>query len=177
LGGLVMGAFVLGTSPLFLLLGSAVVELLKLKTFSYIAAAIVAIFGIMSLNGGLAARGSVYTLQNYWKALTVSTDKPENENNKPKANIEDGFQKVTVTVTNSGYTSDVSVIKVGIPVRMTVITNNVHSCARAFTIPEFNISKILPPTGQTVIEFTPNKTGRLPYSCSMGMYTGELTVE
>lgn len=178
-GGMVMGAFVLGTSPIFLLLGTAVVELLKRKTFAYAAAFIVMIFGIMSVNGGMVARGSVYTLQNYYKVLSAGSFKTEDgrQNTEDTAEVKDGFQNVTVTVTNSGYTSDISVIKAGIPVRLTIITDNVHSCARAFTIPEFNISRVLPESGKEVIEFTPTKTGRLPYTCSMGMYSGEFTVK
>jgi uncharacterized protein len=179
LGGLVMGAFVLGTSPIFLLLGSAVVALLKRKAFAYVAAIIVMIFGLMSVNGGLVARGSIYTMQNFYQAAVgpSAISRQPSEKDIITAKIVGGKQEVLVTVTNNGYRSDVKALKVGIPVRLTVMTNNVHSCARAFTIPEFNISKVMPVTGSEVIEFTPTKTGRLAYTCSMGMYSGEFTVE
>jgi len=38
-------------------------------------------------------------------------------------------------------------------------------------IPSLKIQKQLQP-GENIIEFTPQKVGDLPFSCSMGMYTG-----
>ncbi len=173
MGGLVLAAFVAGTSPLFFILGSVVVKMLEKKVFAYAAAVIVAAFGVMSVSGGLAVRGSIWTLQNFYSAAFQK----QTTSGGQIAVVKDGVQEVTVTVTNHGYTSDVTSLKAGIPVRMTVVTKDVFSCARAFTIPEFNISKILPESGTTVIEFTPKKPGRLAYSCSMGMYTGEFNVQ
>ena len=79
-------------------------------------------------------------------------------------------------MTNSGYESSVNTLKAGVPVRLTLRSDNVRSCARSFTIPKFNISRVLPATGQEVIEFTPKETGRLAYTCSMGMYGGVFNV-
>jgi plastocyanin domain-containing protein len=39
-----------------------------------------------------------------------------------------------------------------------------------------NIKKLLPINGKEVITFTPTKTGILPFSCAMGMYTGQFEV-
>jgi plastocyanin domain-containing protein len=40
---------------------------------------------------------------------------------------------------------------------------------------KFNIKKSLV-AGENIIEFTPNETGRIPFSCGMGMYTGAFNV-
>lgn len=169
-GASIMFFFILGTSPVFFLIGLATTELLKNKAFSLIAAVIIAIFGIISINSGQILRGNVHTLQNYWKVMWN-----ENENSST-AKIVNGKQQVTITVTSHGYISDVNTIKVGVPVRLTVNTNNVTSCARAFTIPAYNLSKILPVTGTDYIEFTPKQAGLLVYTCSMGMYSGSFRV-
>jgi len=163
-GAAIMGAFILGTSPVFFVLGATVVGLLQKKAFSYAAAAIIAVFAVLSMNGGLGLMGSPYTLQNYWKVATVP------------ASVTNGIQEITIRVTSGGYTASANKIKKGIPVRLTLVTDNTLGCSRAFTIPDLGISKVLPVTGSQTIEFTPQKVGRLGYSCSMGMYTGQFTV-
>ncbi len=164
LGASIMFFFVLGTSPVFFLIGLAATSLLKNKAFSVIAAAFILILGIMSINSGQILRGSVHTLQNYWKVIVNSSE---------TAKI---GSVVNITVRSNGYESDVNTLKVNVPVKLNLITNNVGGCARAFTIPAFNISKVLPTTGTTTIEFTPTKTGLLTYTCSMGMYSGSFNV-
>ncbi|KKU82277.1 MAG: putative membrane protein [Microgenomates group bacterium GW2011_GWA2_47_8] len=74
LGAGIMGAFILGTSPIFLFLGATFLSLLKRKAFRFIAAAIVVGFAFFSINGGIGLTGSFYTLANVYKAATMSMD-------------------------------------------------------------------------------------------------------
>jgi plastocyanin domain-containing protein len=58
---------------------------------------------------------------------------------------------------------------------LTVTTQNTRSCSRAFIIPALWVEKLLPETGSETIEIPPMAPGTvLRYSCSMGMYTGEI---
>jgi sulfite exporter TauE/SafE len=164
LGASIMFFFVLGTSPVFFLIGLAATNLLKNKAFSLVAASFIVFLGIMSINSGQLLRGSVHTLQNYWKVISSSGE------SQTVGNV------VNITVTNNAYKADVNTLKVNVPVTLNLITNNIRSCALAFTIPQYNISKILPVTGTTTIEFTPTRTGLLTYTCSMGMYSGTFNV-
>jgi len=174
-GAAIMGAFVLGTSPIFFALGASIVELLKRRAFVYVSASIVAIFGVISVNGGLGLRGSFYTLQNLYKAASTDVESLASGEIPPTVDA-DGFQEVQINVADNGYTASTNTLKVGVPVRVKLSTDRTRGCSRAFTVPDYGISKILPETGEEVVEFTPKKTGRLAYSCSMGMYTGEFTV-
>jgi uncharacterized protein len=174
-GAAIMFAFILGTSPVFFVLGATVVELLQKKVFSYLAAAIIAVFAVIAINGGMGLLGSIYTFQNFYRAATTNTDTLARGG--IAADTTGGIQNVTITVNNSGYTASATTLKVDVPVRLTLTTNKTQGCVRAFTIPDFNISKVLPETGTETIEFTPTKTGRLGFSCSMGMYTGQFYVE
>jgi plastocyanin domain-containing protein len=122
----------------------------------------------------MGLRGSFFTLQNLYRAAV--TDPSDLAVVGQSAGVMDGIQNVLVNVASNGYTTSASTLKKGIRVRLTLKTNNTGGCARAFTIPELNISKVLPSTGEDTVEFTPKKTGRLAYSCSMGMYTGAFTV-
>jgi sulfite exporter TauE/SafE len=169
-GAGIMFAFILGTSPVFFLIGLASGELFKKKAFNYIAATFIFVIGIISINSGQILRGSVHTLQNYYTALTRT------EPVMSETQIENGVQQVTINVTNSGYKASTNTLRIGVPVKITLITNNVMGCARAFTIPDQNYFKILPATGTQTLEFTPEKLGNLTYTCSMGMFSGQFII-
>ncbi len=177
MGAAIMFAFVLGTSPVFFALGAAVVELMKRKIFTMFAAALMVLFAFFTINGGLGLMGSMYTAQNIYLAAVTPLDQlAVSGGNVAGAVITDGVQDVTIDVLKNKYIASTSVLKVNVPVRLTLKTDNVNGCTRAFTIPDFRIVKVLPETGEAVVEFTPTKTGRLAYSCAMGMYTGAFTV-
>jgi len=166
----IMFAFILGTIPVFFMIGLAANELFKHKALAVIAALVVAGMGILSINSGQVLRGSPHTIQNYWRVAFQS------DTEGTLATVNSGVQEVTINVSAHGYTANVNTLKVGVPVKLTLITNGVASCARAFTIPDYNLSKILPQTGTETMEFTPTKIGLLTYTCSMGMYSGSFNV-
>lgn len=163
---LILFFFTLGTSPVFFGIGLAASELFKRKVFSVVAAIVVAVLGIISINSGQVLRGSVHTFQNYWRVAFA------NNASGDSAPIVNGYQIVEMKVTTHGYETNVKKLQAGIPVKLTLTTNSVAGCSRAFTIPDYNILKVLPQTGTNVIEFTPEKLGNLTYTCSMGMYSG-----
>ena len=165
---LIMFFFTLGTSPVFFAIGYAATELFKRKAFATVAAAVVAVFGLISINSGQVLRGSPHTFQNYSRVIFASSEK--STGGLPP--VTDGAQNVTININSRGYTSDTKKIKLGIPVKLTLISNSAAGCSRAFTIPDYNISEVLPVTGSKTVEFTPTKVGQLTYTCSMGMYTG-----
>ena len=171
-GAGIMAAFTLGTSPIFFALGLAADQLLKRKALSYVAVGVIALLGVQSINAGQALRGSVHTLQNYYKAATAGFDQSGTASAKVAGLNSQGKQEATINVTKSGYSSNVTTLKAGVPVNLSLVTNNAGGCTRAFTIPSLGISKILPVNGTETLEFTPTKTGKLAFTCSMGMYTG-----
>lgn len=171
-GAAIMFAFILGTSPTFILFGFLLNSSAKAfqKYFPKVAATALIGMSIYSVNNGAGLTGSVYTIQNFYRAAT--SPQVLSAENSDDAVIKNGVQTATITVNNGGYTPQAITLKKGVPVRLTLRTNNVQSCSRAFTIPALNIQKLLPVTGDTVIEFTPKTLGALTFSCSMGMYTG-----
>lgn len=172
-GGLILAAYVIGTTPIFFALGLASEKVLSIKPLKIVAVSLIAFMGLFSINTGQILRGSNHTFQNYWKVIFESNN---SQVLGTSAKVTNGKQEVIINVNNTSYESSVSTLKVGIPVKITLKTNNTRGCSRAFTVPEYNISKVLPSTGTEVVEFTPTKTGRLTYSCSMGMYTGYFNV-
>ncbi len=180
LGAAILFAFVLGTSPVFFMIGVAASSLMKKKSFLYFASFVIVILGVLSINSGQVLRGSSQNLQNYWiaiKTIFSNTNNPSVSNQNGLAKIgSDGKQEVIINAASNGYSSEIKTLKVGVPVKLTMVSHNVQSCAKSFLIPSLGISKILPQDGNTEIEFTPSKTGTLAYTCGMGMYTGSFSI-
>jgi len=178
-GAGILFAFTLGTSPVFFTLGVAASSLMKKKAFVYISSLVIFVLGVLSINTGQILRGSGQTLQNYGTVLksVFNNSKPTGQVAGTTAQINaQGKQEATINVTSGGYSAPSNVLKVKVPVKLTMVSNNVQGCARSFLIPSLGISKILPQNGNTEIEFTPVRTGPLAYSCGMGMYTGKFNV-
>jgi len=176
----IMFAFILGTSPTFLIFGFLLNQGSSMFKKYFPAVAAVAMFGmsIYSINAGIGLMGSVYTIQNFIEAATTSPShsRPDRESIQITSELGEKYQEATITVDNSGYSPTSINLKKGIPAKIKLITNNVQSCSRSFTIPGLNIQKLLPSTGETIIEFTPDEVGPLAFSCSMGMYTGRFNI-
>lgn len=84
----------------------------------------------------------------------------------------------TIEVLNTGYSPEVLVIPANQPVKVTFQSNGVFSCSLAIVIPRLNVDFTLPPTGTYAIEIPALQQGeQIPYSCSMGMFTGVIVVE
>ncbi|CAN5293541.1 hypothetical protein BH10PAT1_BH10PAT1_3460 [soil metagenome] len=176
LGAAILLAFTLGTTPVFFTLGVTASHLMKKKAFIYISCFVIIILGILSINTGQILRGSNQTLQNYAIALkSMFGNQPQIAGVATKIDA-DGKQQITINVTSGGYQALSNTLKVGVPTKLIMVSNNVQSCARSFLIPSLGISKILPQDGNTEIDFTPTKAGSLAYTCGMGMYTGSFNV-
>lgn len=171
-GAAIMFAFTIGTSPVFFAVGMAATEMLKRKKLVYAASSAIFVLGILSLNTGQVLRGSPHTLQNYWFAVVEGFGNQDPTKNVVAGVNAQGQQEVTINVADTTYNASTTTLKAGVPVKLTVNTNNTRGCIRAFTIPSLNFYQVLPETGTEVIEFTPESPGRLAYTCSMGMYSG-----
>ncbi len=176
-GALIMFAFVLGTSPLFTLIGVLTAKLSETwnKIFSKVAAYALIAMAIYSLNGILLVAGSPVTLQKIARPVTSFFS---NEKTKPNASTLaiNGIQKVKINVLNNGYSPNYIQVAAGTPVELTLESNEAYSCALSFVLREFGIRTFLDSTDRQVFNFTPTQKGQYTYTCSMGMYSGTLEV-
>ena len=82
---------------------------------------------------------------------------------------------LTLYAQDYGYTPRVLNAAAGQPVKLNVITKNTRGCAVAFMIPELRVQKVLPSTGTVVFDIPAQPKGKaIRFSCSMGMYTGQI---
>lgn len=182
-GALIMGSFVLGTVPVFGLIGVATSRLSEVwqHDFLRIAAMLLIIMSISSFNGILQVIDSPYSLQRLGpqlvKLLPPYDTKSTQNTIDPSVVMENGIQKVTISISGGGYTPKYFRVKSGVPVELTLDTDGeVYSCATAFTFKAFDIYEVLKPVDTKVHKFTPEKKGKFTFSCSMGMYSGVMEV-
>jgi len=90
--------------------------------------------------------------------------------------LDDGTQVVVIQVKSNGYSPNKIMVKAGIPVQLTLQTQDTYSCASSFILKAFNIRLQLGPTDSETVYFTPTEVGKFPFTCSMGMYSGVLEV-
>ncbi len=178
-GALIMGFFVLGTMPLFALVGVATARLSESYTqqFLQFAAVLLLILALSSLNGVLVVLGSPISLQRV--SNFFSDERFNTTQTSPAVVAADGqqVQRVLIEATNDGYVPNRFKVKAGIPVELTLQTNNNYTCASYFYFKEFGVRLQLGPTDRKSATFTPTKKGKYQFSCAMGMYTGIMEVQ
>jgi len=180
MGALIMLFFVLGTSPLFAILGVATAKLSETfqKNFMNVAAASLIILGLSSLNGILVVLNSPVTFEKITQPITYffSEERFSDGPNTIQTRIENGAQQVIIDVKSNGYSPNRIKVKAGSPVQLTLQTKDTYSCATSFILKAFNIKMQLGPNDTQTISFTPTTKGKFPFTCSMGMYSGVLEV-
>lgn len=163
-GAFSMLMFSLGTVPLMFAFG-AVSTLLSSKfthKMMQASAVLVMVLGLFMMGRGLTLSG-----------VQIGTTAQAAAQNTAK--VTGNTQEITTSF-NNGYYVPIAVKK-GIPVKWTIKVeqSDLNGCNNPVTIPKYGIQKKLVP-GDNVIEFTPQETGTIPYTCWMGMIRSTITV-
>jgi hypothetical protein len=177
MGAALMFAFTLGTSPVFFIVAYLATELgAKLeKFFMRFVAAAVLILGFVTLDSGLNLMGSPLSLQNLTRNMfpSQSESNPIADSPQPAADGE-----LILNVQNGGYFPATLKAPADKDLTLNLVTDKTYSCARDFVIPALNYYKLLPDTGTVQVTIPAQKAGStLFFTCSMGMYTGQIVFE
>lgn len=169
-GALTMGLFALGTAPGLLSIGGLTSALkgAAARKFFKIAGVVVIMFALFNFSNGLTLAG--VNLNRNGNGATANTEVKD-----PNVTLVDGVQVVKMKEKSNGYSPNKFTIQKGVPVRWEIDATAPYSCASSLVVPKLNIRKNLVP-GKNIIEFTAKETGKIPFSCSMGMYTGSFNV-
>lgn len=176
-GGLIMFSFILGTSPLFFILGSLATKIGDSlhRKFLKAAAILILLLGVLAVDTGLVLAGSPISISTLKDVIVVESS--AQSASPDEAKVVGGYQYVDINAQINGYFPNEVTVKKGIPVRMKFITNKTYGCSRGIVIPSLGLRDVLPETGEQVYEFTPTQEGMIPYSCGMGMYKGKIIVK
>ncbi|MEV4203110.1 sulfite exporter TauE/SafE family protein [Micromonospora globbae] len=176
-GAATMAVFVIGTSPLFAILGYAARKAATAwrGRLAVVTGLVVLGMGLYTLNAGLTLADSPLAARNLPQALGVAAPPPVTD---PAVvhQVADGRQEVIVTVRNSSYSPKNIGVRAGMPTTLVMRSDGVVGCTRAFVIPSLDQQWTLPPVGDTRIDLGVLQPGNLHYTCAMGMYSGQLTI-
>ncbi len=166
-----MFAFILGTSPVFFIVAYLTTQLgSRLEGwFMRFVAVVLLVLGLVSVNNGLTLVGSSLSVQNLAESLSGPPASSSQQIDVSPSNT------LTLVASNSGYSPKKLYAKAGEVVLLNIVTQNTFSCARDLVIPSLGIEKLLPQTGTVPVQIPAQAVGTIMrFSCSMGMYTGEI---
>jgi uncharacterized protein len=174
-GAAVMAVFVLGTSPLFAILGYAVRRAATVWSgrLALATGLVVLGLGMYTFNAGLTLAGSPFAAVNLAQTLGFSTP-PAVSDPAVVHMTTDGHQEAIITVRPGSYSPANILLRSGVPTTLILRGDGATGCTSAMVI---NGSQyIVPPTGDTPVDLGVLKPGTLRYTCAMGMYSGQLTI-
>lgn len=183
LGATILFTFVLGTSPLFFILGYFATKLgdaLHEKFMKFAAYAII-VLAVFNANNALALTGSNFTLENVWKefwcTVSICGDSSLFTSSVQAVGNGQAVSEATISIEAAGYSPNNLTIKAGSQVTLHLTNNGGGGCTQAFTIPSLRVQRIVPLGQSDTITFTaPSEPGQLPFMCSMGMFRGVINV-
>jgi sulfite exporter TauE/SafE len=174
-GAATMAVFILGTSPLFTLIGYAAHKAVTAWRNRLAAATgvVLLVMGLYTFNGGLTILGSPLAATNLAATLGLAQAPADASTVTAAAN---GTQTAVITVSSGYYSPGNVLLKAGVPTTLIFRSEGARGCERALTIPAFGFEQVLPERGDTVIDAGTLEPGTIDYSCAMGMVSGRLTV-
>ncbi len=174
LGALIMFAFTLGASPSFFVLGFLATQIRgKLQPIFVVATAFLIMFlGIISLDGAL----NLLDVPIAPSRVLASIFQSGPSGTPAAAEAVNGMQQLTIRALDNRYAPNLLSARSGQPIRLRLLSDNLYACTRLFTIPSLKIRRMLPDTGEVVIDLPPQQPGRLFFTCSMGMYSGIINI-
>lgn len=181
-GSLVMGVFALGTTPGLIGIGgvSALARGQAGRVFFRFSGVLVLFFATLTFGNAwrlFSLGGPTFESLDVFRRAETKTNGtvPAPIEEIPGVSLEEGKQVVRMRETGRGYVPEALTVKKGVPVRWVITAEAPYSCAASLIAPKIGIRRTLK-SGENVVEFTPNESGTIPFSCSMGMYTGSFTV-
>lgn len=176
-GASILGGYALGTAPALLALGWASngIRGRAGKFFFQFSGALVVVLGLSNVQNGFTVAG--YSLA--WPSFSLSATQAQTSApvaDDPNVVFDGKTQIIKMKLGADPFysPSDEYTVRAGVPVRMEIAGIGT-GCRSIFQIPKFGVSVALNKT-MNVVEFTPDKTGKATFSCSMGMFGGTLHV-
>jgi len=127
----------------------------------------------VTLDGGLNLMGSPLSFQNLTRGWL-----PAQAESQPAAESAPAADELVLNVENDGYFPATLKAPAGTDLTLNLVTDQTYSCARDFVIPALDYNELLPDTGTVQVNIPAQEKGsELFFTCSMGMYTGQIVFE
>ncbi|WP_141576454.1 sulfite exporter TauE/SafE family protein [Actinomadura sp. WMMA1423] len=171
-GAAVMSGFVIGTAPLFGLIGVTVgrsLQALRGRLTALLAVGLLAAAG-WTLVSGLRLGGWLPDGGGTASAADSAADSARFVRTDAS-----GTQIVTVWALDRGYRPALVTARAGVRTVLVLRTRETRGHTRAFTVPSLGKDVILPVTGETRVDLGTPGPGRMRFVCASGHYPGALT--
>ncbi len=161
IGALTMLAFSLGTLPSLAAVGafSSFSKGNVQKYFMTFSAVLVIVLGLFNLTPGLNLVGA---------NVALPASKTDNLVLVPVPAVGEK-QVINLEVRGLDYFPNQFTLKKGVPVEWRIDGRNAQGCAGIISVPKLGIMERLPKDSIKTINFTPQQTGKITFTCSMGM--------
>jgi sulfite exporter TauE/SafE/copper chaperone CopZ len=163
--GLILAAFALGTTP-GLLAVATVPEIATGKARGavlQVVGVVVLAFALLNVTSGLRLLGVAGSTPPAVSAQQVSDN----------VTVSGGVQTVTMTQTRDGYTPADTVVHAGMPIIWSIQATSKWECSAFLRVPDLGVSVDLQ-DGPNTVKLPALPPGVVPFTCVMGMYTGNL---
>jgi sulfite exporter TauE/SafE/copper chaperone CopZ len=85
-------------------------------------------------------------------------------------------QRISMEVSNAGFSPRTWTVRKGVPVELEINAQvQPGGCMSTFVIPEYDVAHLMK-EGKSVLRFTPDRTGVVPWTCAMGARMGQFNV-
>ncbi|MBI5530034.1 MAG: sulfite exporter TauE/SafE family protein [Candidatus Doudnabacteria bacterium] len=175
-GAGIMYAFVLGTSPIFFLLGYFATRLGDFwhKKFFRAAAFAIILLSLFNLNNALALTGKPISLTDIGSRAFCAIAYCPSGN---QTAVGETNSNITLTIGASGYSPNSFSVPKDSDIKIKLVNQGGSSCVQDFTIPSLGVQKVVPLGSSGEVTFhSPSKPTQIAFMCSMGMYRGTINV-
>lgn len=164
--GLIMATFAIGTTPGLLALASVpeVATGTRQASVLRVVGVVVLAFALLNLSAGMTLLG-----------FTGSAAAPPSQNASANVTFSDGTQIVRMTQTPRGYLPADTVMYAGIPTTWVIDATSPYDCSAFLRVPALDLSVNLA-KGLNPLDLPALDAGVVPFTCVMGMYSGNLFV-
>ncbi|MGI8336778.1 sulfite exporter TauE/SafE family protein [Actinomadura scrupuli] len=165
-GAAVMTGFVLGTMPLFGLIGITLgrgLALLRGRLTALVGVGLLLLAG-WTLLSGLRLGG--------WLPAPAATAATDARFVRTDAT---GTQTITIWAFDRGYRPALLSARAGVRTVLVVRTARTTGCTRVFEVPAHRVERVLPVDGAATIDLGTPRPGRLRFTCAVGHYPGAIT--
>ena len=176
-GAAILFSFTLGTIPIFFGVAFFATRLgvVLEKYLTRITAVILIVLGLIPLDYGLNLAGSPISFTKVFNRILPSTNSATLND---QVGIVDSKSGYIINVIKHGYAPSILHLEANKPDTIIWVTNGVKTCALSIVIPKLDYEKTFPLTGRVTLVIPAQKKGAvIEYSCSMGMYHGQLVFD
>jgi len=165
--GLLLATFAIGTAPGLLALAGLPVVVPSTARPTLLRLVGVVVIGFAFVNGSAGVRLSGLAIPSFGiESVSAAV---------PAGPVVDGKQNLHTYQDLKGYRPGNVTIYAGIPTTWTIESTNTATCASFIRIPALGLAGALR-KGPNTVELPPLRAGTLSYTCSMGMYSGQITI-